>query len=226
MPKSPTSKHPADTAAAALWLLNGNLLDEARLASLAASLGPGERLRYRNFLRPQRAREFLLGRVLLRHAACGMLGIGNEHIVVTEREGNAPSLAFSSQQPHDLLPFHFSLSHSRGWIACAASMAFHVGLDIEDKHYPRDITALGAAAFDAEDLIRLEKLSDAQRADAFYLLWNGNEALYKLQHNLGQEAGTISAGWNCRTLPHAHLAICLCSDGDLAVLDVIELDTI
>lgn len=224
MSLSPTSKHPPDAAAAGIWLLNGNLVDEARLSSLAIELGPGERLRYRNFLRSQRAREFLLGRVLLRRATCSMLGISNEHIVVTEREDLAPSLALSP--PHDPLSFHFSLSHSRGWIACAASVACHVGLDIEDRDYPRDIAALSAAAFDADEFNWLKKLQEAQRVDAFYRLWNCNEALYKLQHNQGQGPKAINSGWNCRTLPHVRLAICLCSARDISVLNVVELDAI
>ena len=203
-------------------------MDDARISSLAAELGPGERLRYRNFLRPQRAREFLLGRILLRRAVCSKLGIGNEQIVVTERENQAPSLALSlpHDSPNNLLPFYFSLSHSRDWIGCAASATCHVGLDIEDKNHPRDIAAHSAAAFDADELNWLKKLPEVQRVDAFYRLWNCNEALYKLRHNQEQGTKAMSTAWNCRILPHAQLAICLCSARDIPVLDVIELDAI
>lgn len=222
MPKSPTTDPAIDTAAATtVWLLNGNLVDEARISSLAAELGPGEHLRYLSFLRPQRAREFLLGRILLRRTACSLLGIGNEQILVTERESQSPSLALSS--PHDPLPFHFSLSHSRSWIACAASVACHVGLDIEDKNHPLDIAALSAAGFDADELNWLEKQPEAHRVDAFYRLWNCNEALYKLRHNQDQGPKAINTAWNCRILPHARLAICLCSTRDIPALDIIEL---
>ncbi|TFI06961.1 4'-phosphopantetheinyl transferase superfamily protein [Herbaspirillum sp. 3R-11] len=205
-------------------MLNGDLVDEARIASLAAELGPSERLRYRNFQRPQRAREFLLGRILLRRATCSMLGIDNEQIVVTEREAQAPLLTLSPQ--HDPPSFYFSLSHSRGWIACAASVSCHVGLDIEDKNSPRNIAALSAAAFTPDEMSWLGKLPEAQRVEAFYRLWNCNEALYKLLHNQGQEPQAINAGWNCRILLHARLGICLCSVREVSVVNIVELNAI
>ncbi|WP_050475894.1 4'-phosphopantetheinyl transferase family protein [Herbaspirillum rhizosphaerae] len=211
-------------SAATLWLLNGERVSDARLASLAASLGHGERERHARFLRPQRAREFLLGRMLLRHAAHTMLGDAATGIAVTEREGHAPLLAFPA--PHASSAFHFSLSHSRGWIACIASTVCHVGLDIEDTSRPRDIAATGAAAFDTEEMEWMMQQPEQQRLAAFYRLWGCKEALYKLAGNRGQD-DTLSDtgnGWNCRAIPHERLAICLCSAASLDAVEIVELD--
>lgn len=72
----------------------------------------------------------------------------------------------------------------------------------------------------------LEKLPEAQRVEAFYRLWNCNEALYKLQHSQGRELQAINAGWNCRILPHVRLGICLCSAREVSVVNIVELDVL
>lgn len=218
-----TSKAPSATAAAQLWLLDGNLIDAANIDSLATGLGTSERKRYDNFVRAQRAREFLLGRALLRHAVQHIFSIDNASILITERQGNAPLLALAP--PHACSQFYFSLSHSNGWIACATSMTCRIAVDIEDPHQPRDIDAVSAASMDEESLRWLTQQPQAQRAAAFYRWWGCQEALYKLAHN--RAPGEIGdAPWNCRIIEHERLAICLCNASDLAALDVIALTSI
>jgi len=164
--------------------------------------------------------------MLLRHAAQIVLGVTATDIVITEREGNAPLLELPVS--HAASDFHFSLSHSHGWIACIGSAVCHVGLDIEDKTQPRNIAAAGMAAFDQEEMHWMMQQPEDRRPAAYYRLWGCKEALYKLACNQGQDdaIGGIGSGWNCRVLPHERLAICLCSASLLESVDIVELDGI
>lgn len=225
MPKSPTTdpSSPVAATAATLWLLNGDRIDDSRLVSLESQLGPDERLRHGRFVRPQRAREFLLGRLLLRHAARHLLGPAAASVDVAEREHQAPIVSFPTfPAPPD---FHFSISHSRGWIACLASTVCAVGLDIENRMPARDIEESAAAAFDDAQRKWLAALDTQHRTEGFYRLWNNQEALHKLRSNLTWKADPDScgAGWNCFHVDHPHVQIGVCATQDLPSFDVIEL---
>jgi len=220
---SVTSNSPTAAAAAQLWLLDGNLIDTAKLVALTAELGPSERKRYDSFVRAQRAREFVLGRALLRHAVRQLFDIENASIQITERQANAPLLALTP--PYLAAAFHFSLSHSHGWIACVTSITCRVAVDIEERNHPRDIDAIGAASLDEQTLKWLSQLPQPQRLAAFYRVWGCQEALYKLAHN--REPGDLGDdACNCRIIEHERLAICLCSTAELETLEVIKLANI
>ena len=202
------------------------MINDGRLASLEAKLGPDERLRHRNFLRPLRAREFLLGRMLLRHAARHLLGPAAVRIDVVEREHHAPLVSFPALSPTP--DFHFSISHSRGWIACLASTTCAIGLDIENKMHARDVEEMGAAAFDDAGRQWLENLDAQRRKEGFYRSWNNREALHKLRGNFtctsSQEPFPL--GWNCFSQEHPHLHIGVCATKELRALDVVHVENL
>lgn len=199
-----------------LWLLDGRQQDDKRLDALVATLGASEQARHARFLRGPRARQFLLGRLLLRHVVHQQLAIPPDQLVITEREGAAPLLSLPGTASET---FHFSLSHSHDWIACASSTVAPVGVDIEDRRQPRDLAALAQAAFDAEQLRWWQGLPPARREAAFFRLWNCAEAQYKL----GNQAQ--APGLHCQVVEHAQLAIGICTAGEPpAPLRVIALD--
>gem|GEM_PF-331965 len=224
MPKLPTTdpSSPGTATAATLWLLNGDRINDGRLASFAPQLGPDERLRHQRFLRPARACEFLLGRLLLRHAARHLLGPAAVRVDVVEREHQAPLVSFPEFSATPV--FHFSISHSRGWIACLASTTCAVGLDIENQAHARDVNALSSAAFDDAQRQWLAALDMPRRVQGFYRLWNNHEALYKLRGNSSRETDPTSygAGWNCFHVDHPHLHIGVCAAQELAPFDIVE----
>lgn len=187
--------------AATVWLFDSRNLDAATVAAFEDWLGASERVRLAGFVRRERRRQFVLGRALLRCALAPLLGALPANIALIERRGQAPLL----DCPVPELP-HFSLSHSGPWIACAVSSGAALGLDIERRDATRDIHALAAQAFDAEQQAMLARLPPAQRMEAFYQLWSSAEARYKLGAPAAHEA----------VLAHASLSIVLCSAQPLA----------
>lgn len=202
---------------ALIFLYDANQLADDDRDRFLACLGEAELLRYRKFLRPLRQREFLLGRILLRFAVARLAGVAFDAVHVAERENQAPLVLL----PAAVLP-HFSLSHSRGWVACAASIDTALGLDIEMRDPERDVDAIGRAAFSEAESNWLSSRSAKDKVADFYALWSSKEALFKLMSTQGSDAplpaqvavGTrlrSGADWQVRTWEQQGLAIALCS---------------
>lgn len=185
---------------AAIWLLDSRCIDPAQQTQYEAWLGAGEAARHARFVRPQRQRQFLLGRALLRVAMGKLLGVAPAAIALEERPGQAPRLLSPADGPH------FSIAHSGHWVACALSVTTPLGLDIEMRDPRRDVLALARQAFGAAVAAELEQLPLEQGRAAFYRRWSEAEARYKL----GREAAS------CVALDHAELAIVLCCAAPLA----------
>jgi 4'-phosphopantetheinyl transferase len=190
-----------------LWLIDIGALDAASIDSFAARLGAGEAARYARFARPLRQRQFLLGRMLLRHAIGALLGVPAAAVGALEQPGQAPRVVLADAAR---APPCFSLSHSGHWVACAVSADTPLGLDIEVMDASRDVSALAAAAFDAGQCESLAGLPDAARVPAFYRLWCETEARHKLGP-LGPNSAPVCVG-----VPHESLSIVLCSAAPLS----------
>ncbi|MFC5474823.1 4'-phosphopantetheinyl transferase superfamily protein [Paraherbaspirillum soli] len=216
---------------AVIWLVNGNDLPDHCLPSFLAYLSQEEVRRYQRFVRPVRQREYLVGRVLLRFAVAGLTAIAPDEVGVVERSNNAPLLVLPGTTACH--PW-FSLSHSRGWVACAISADTPLGLDIEALDGSRDLDGLGLAAFSAAENSWLSSHAGAARIAAFYDLWSGKEALYKLMSNTDNSSAMpelvaggvkLASGpdWHVRKLPHPEFAISLCSLDPLASIGLTSL---
>nr|ADU90641.1 putative 4'phoshpopantetheniyl tansferase [Collimonas sp. MPS11E8] len=204
---------------AVILLYNANQLADDDRDRLLACLSDAEMLRYQHFLRPLRQREFLLGRILLRFAISRLAGIAPEAVHVTELKNQAPLVhlpAAAAACPR------FSLSHSRGWVACAASVDTALGLDIEMLDGGRDVDAIGRAAFSAAESSWLSSRPAKDKVADFYALWSSKEALFKLMscHAGGAALPEMAAAgvrlrsgvrWHARTWSRQGLAIALCS---------------
>lgn len=183
----------SSTGSSRIWVVDGRQFVAATTIpaappELARWLGDGERARLQRFLKPQRAREFLLGRLLLRHALRQVLGCTYDAITITERPGAAPQVMIGTRLADGMDLPGLSLSHSRGWLACALGDTFALGVDIEAPAPQRDLAALARVMFSAAEVRWL-----GQRADhdsAFYRLWCAKEAIYKHAHNAGFATST------------------------------------
>ena len=189
-------EHAPQAPSVSVWLLDIADLDAALAAAWLAQLGESELQRFHSFKREERRLQFLAGRMLLRRVFSDA-GIHRHAMSVVERPGNAPVVHTAGlvRAPY------FSLSHSGHWIGCAASSATPVGIDIEVMRAERDLGALAAHAFRAEEAEAIAALPESERSYAFYSLWSRREAEFKL-------AVTPSF---YHPLSHPSLAIALCT---------------
>jgi 4'-phosphopantetheinyl transferase len=158
-----------------LWLVDAAAPAGPALDGYAGWLGEGERQRCARFVRPERRRQFIAGRVLLRLALGRLLGLAPRAIVLHERPGNAPLLETPAPPGTG-----FSISHSGPWVACAASTVCALGLDIERIDAQRDVLALAEQALGPDAVCALHALAGDARVHAFYRLWCLHEAAIKL----------------------------------------------
>ena len=194
---------------AMLWMVDADAVAEADLLRFRDWLSAGEVARYQRFVRAQRLRQFVVGRVLLRMALGRLLGVAPREVRLEEQVGKAPLLvapAVDGRMPG------FSIAHSGRWVACAVSAQTALGLDIEMRDGARDLAALAAQAFDAREIARWDGLPAERRVDGFYRMWSEKEARFKLGTN-----------GHCLALPHAELSVVLCSEPALERAPAIEI---
>jgi 4'-phosphopantetheinyl transferase len=158
-----------------VWITDSSALPDPVLAAYSAWLGDDERQRCTSFVRVERRRQFLTGRALLRRALGQLLGVGPAAVVLRERPGQGPALAFPAAPAAG-----FSISHSGSWVACAVSMDTSLGLDIERIDPERDLLALAEHAFEPEEVERLRLHNAQELTRAFYRMWCEHEARIKL----------------------------------------------
>lgn len=201
------------------WIVDGRRMVQAGSraaipAHLAALLSPSERSRLQGFQRASRACEFLLGRLLMRRALMQASAGRLEEIEVEERPGYAPIVRTAGVLADGVAQPAVSLSHSRGWIACAVGMGTPIGVDIEAPLAGRDLATLAGHAFTPAELswLALQAKDDAgAREDAFYRLWCAKEAEYKYRHHSGEHqaiAASVPPTLHHERQPHYHLCIC------------------
>jgi 4'-phosphopantetheinyl transferase len=189
------------TTQASVWVVDTAIIPGDHFEKYRGWLGADELRRYLRFVRPERQRQFILGRVLLRQSLGAVLSVPAREICLVERPGNAPSLAWPN-----CAKAGFSISHSGNWVACAVSASTALGLDIERIDATRDIGALAAQAFDADQQAWLAARPASTRIRDFYWLWSRQEAIFKLHAQVGYETA----------LEHPAFAAVLCSAEVLA----------
>ena len=207
------------TIHASLWMVDAEAVTDADLQRYRGWLTPSEMARHQRFVRAFRQRQFVVGRILLRATLARALGVAPQEVKLEEQIGKAPRLAapvLKGGAPG--LP-GFSIAHSGRWVACAVSGQTALGLDIEIRDASRDLSALAAQAFDADEMSqwdRIKHLPDAERVDGFYKLWSEKEARFKLNQ----------VGGHCVSIAHPELSIMLCTEHRLAAPPRIEMVTL
>ena len=162
----------------AIWLLDTRRVTTRAVTHASQQLGESSRRLLVSLTRAAIRRRFLISRALMRAAAASWSRCDPRDIAFHERPGQAPVINGGGA------PVFVSLSHTREWIACALD-ATPVGLDIEHTERPRDVVAMSALFFAEAEHAWL--LAQPDRAHAFYELWTGKEAMFKLQQQCGDE---------------------------------------
>lgn len=153
--------------AALLWMVDADAVADADLQRYRGWLTDSEMARHQRFVRAQRQRQFIVGRVLLRAALGRVLGTPPQDIRLEEQVGKAPRM--TAPQIKGAAP-GFSISHSGRWVACAVSAQSALGLDIELRDASRDLAALAAQAFDVDEMAQwthIAALAGNGRTDGF-----------------------------------------------------------
>jgi 4'-phosphopantetheinyl transferase len=81
----------------------------------------------------------------------------------------------------------FSVSHTRGLVACAVTRAAHVGVDVERIDRARDTQGVAERHFTSAEVDMLRRCGDKDRAARFVELWTLKEAFLKSE---GQGLGS------------------------------------
>ena len=199
-------------ADALLLMADAHAVEGADLARLREWLSAGEQARCQRFVRAERLRQFVIGRVLVRIALGRVLGVPARSVMLAEQVAGAP--VFTAPVVPGAAP-GFSISHSGRWVACAVSADTALGLDIEVLDDGRDLAALAQQAFDVDEVQQWQALPAARRVDGFYRMWSEKEARFKL----GRDGHSIA-------IAHDELSVVVCSAVPLGVAPVIELVTL
>jgi phosphopantetheinyl transferase len=118
-----------------------------------------------------RAWATMLARALLSDLLADVWDIPPHEVEIRSERSGRPYLAAKGVHR---LPF-ISLSHSRGWVACAATEVGPVGIDIERQRPGRDHGGISAVAFGP-----LERACViGSGVGAFYRIWTLREAIAK-----------------------------------------------
>ncbi len=187
-------------ASAELGLVDGRTVSDALLEGFIGWLGAGELARLARFVRRERRRQFLIGRVLARRALGALLDVAPDALEIEDVPGQKPVLASAHGAAG------FSISHSGPWVACAVSADTALGLDIELIDPARNIRALAEQAFGDEGGAWLSARPESTRIRDFYMRWSAQEAHIKLG---APPAQTVE-------LFHPELSVVLCSAAALA----------
>jgi len=140
-------------------------------------LSAEERLRHARFVFDRDARDYAAAHGLLRRAlsACGAVAPADWQLhalpnhkprIVPEQAGEPPLL--------------FSLSHTQGFVACAAARGMEVGIDVESIERSREAHDVARRFFAPKEIAMLDRCTnDREHAVRFLELWTLKEAYVK-----------------------------------------------
>jgi len=164
--------------------------DPSLLERYRALLDEEERGRLARYRFEADAEAFLISHALLRVCLSQFGSVPPEAWRFQRNEHGRPEICGMG-----LSPLHFSLSHTRGLVACAVGRGVEVGVDVENSVRGGDVLAIADRFFAEEEKAALRRLPDEERRSRFLSLWTLKEAYAKARglglslpfHQLGFE---------------------------------------
>jgi 4'-phosphopantetheinyl transferase len=177
-----------------VWFRATDALDAAAIAAAASVLSDEERERYRRFHFARDARDYAAAHALLRQT----LSLGGDRAPAEWQFEKTPAgkpLLIGDGAGRA----SFSLSHTRGMVACAVTSGAEVGVDVECVDRDVDGDEIAARFFAPAEAAQLMDVQANARRDRFFDLWTLKEALVKalgrgMAVSLRSLAFTICAG--------------------------------
>jgi 4'-phosphopantetheinyl transferase len=151
------------------WQHTGGV-DAGDLDAAVALLSGAERERLERLRRPDDRRDYALAHALLRQTLASSGSHAPADWLFTTDDRGRPGLANGQ--------LVFSLSHTRGLVACAVSTAGQVGLDVEAVR-PIEAVQIADDFFSADEQRQLELLNAPAAALRFFDCWTLKEAYSK-----------------------------------------------
>ncbi|QUV99087.1 4'-phosphopantetheinyl transferase superfamily protein [Chloracidobacterium sp. MS 40/45] len=158
------------SAAVHLWWLH--LPRSARVETTESLLSTDEQQRARRFRRPAAARQFCLGRALLRTILGSYLGLPPQHLRFAYTHNGKPYLP---ETPH----LTFSLTHTGDLGLLAVTCHRRVGVDVEAPHRRANWRGLARRCLSDAAYRTLGTLPDEEQRQAMTWYWVCHEAWLK-----------------------------------------------
>jgi 4'-phosphopantetheinyl transferase len=158
-----------------IWFRETSSLDEAVIAADVSILSPHELARYRRFHFAHDARDYAAAHALLRT----MLSQGRAVAPRDWQFDTTPSGKPFLRDADATGDASFSLSHTRGMVACAVTRDADVGIDVESIDRDVHDRAISVRFFAASERDALARLAPEIRRRRFFDLWTLKEAILK-----------------------------------------------
>ena len=153
------------------------LLADTDTARDATLLDAQETRAYQRFLSPEDRRDYAAAHALLRRTLTCVIPHHPPEAWCFERA--ALGKPYLSAPDLDGPPLRFSLSHTRGHVACAVSRDGEVGVDAECRSHINDLARLMAGVCSADEQAQVRAAPASEQADRFLDLWSLKEAYVK-----------------------------------------------
>ena len=184
-------------AVAVYWTVTDSL-DGAAVTRLLMELAAEEKAQAQRF-------QFAADRILYITAHAMLRRVLRRHL------GGEPSIVSNSLGRPGLAPrcergpaTSFSLTHTRGFAACAVLDNAPVGIDAEDIRRPIEVGAVAARWYAPAEQELLAQLPEQHRLDMFFRIWTLKEAILKATgHGLRIEPQcfAVDPARGCATIP-------------------------
>ncbi len=157
-----------------VWWMKLGSATGAAIAGWQACLDSAELLQADRFYFVEDRSAYIAAHWLVRSALSSICGVPAKDWRFTEEPGK-PKIAQILNQPE----LQFSLSHTRGLVACAVSAGSIVGIDVENFSEISDVIDIAEQFFSTSEVEILRNATPDQQSSAFIRLWTLKEAFVK-----------------------------------------------
>jgi 4'-phosphopantetheinyl transferase len=158
-----------------IWYRRTESLDEHSISAADPTLSADEREWRDRFHFPDDRRDYTIAHDLLRRSLSRYSTVLPTQWQFTAGARGKPRI----QGPELRHTLSFSLSHTRGLVACAIGSDRFVGLDVERVDRPIDVREIADRYFSPREVTALDRCRDKAQAVRFFELWTLKEAFAK-----------------------------------------------
>lgn len=155
-----------------IWTVNPNHLAPDLLGRCMGIVSPEEKARFESLRVERVRREYLITRILVRMVLSRYAPVDPQDWRFSKTEHGQPRIA----SPEKFTSSRFSVSHTNGLIACAASPGQDIGIDVEDT--TRDFSDV-TGFFSQVERQDMDSRPLEERRSKFFEIWTLKEAYTK-----------------------------------------------